>query len=275
MRFPIGPKLGGAVVLMLIAGTARAENFHVESKVYKVGDKRKKPITEITTVFSDDVVYDFLTDPQGGLDPETTIFDVRRGRLIVLDPQRKVMTEVATKTVQEFLNKVRIEAAGSKDPLLNFLSNPEFKESEHDGELEFDSPWMIYRLKTEPAKSDEISRQYGEFSHWSCQMNLLINPGTLPPFGRMVVSEKLEERKVLPTEVYMTIAPKGPTPKLILRAEHRFVWKLLDKDRDLVNEAQRQMKIFHAVSTAEYNDRLKQGAAEVSQAAKGKSQKQK
>jgi hypothetical protein len=275
MRFPISPKLCVAVVLTLVAGTASAENFHVESKVYEVGGKNKKPITEITTVFADDVVYDFLTDPQGGRDPETTIVDVRRGRLIVLDPQRRIMTEVPTKTVQDFIGKVRVEAAGSKDPLLNFLSNPEFKESEHDGELEFDSPWMIYRLKTEAAKSDEVSRQYGEFSHWSCQTNVLINPGTLPPFGRMVVSEKLEERKLLPTEVYMTISPKGPAKPLVLRAEHRFVWRLLDKDRDLVNEAQRQMKVFRAVSLADYNERLKQEPAEVSQAAKGKSQKQK
>jgi hypothetical protein len=275
MRFPISPKLCVVVVLTLVAGTASAENFRVESKVYKIGDKNKKPITEITTVFADDVVYDILTDPQEGRDPETTIFDVRRGRLIVLDPERKVMTEVATKTVQDFIGKVRLGAAGAKDPLLNFLSNPEFKESEHDGELEFDSSWMIYRLKTEPAKSDEISRQYGEFSHWSCQMNVMINPQTLPPFGRMVVSEKLEERKLLPTEVYMTISPKGPTPKLILRAEHRFVWKLLDKDRDLVNEAQRQMKVFRAVTIEAYNERLKEGPAEISQAAKGKSQKQK
>ena len=67
-------------------------------------------------------------------------------------------------------------------------------------------------------------------------MNLMVNPQTLPPFGRMVVSEKLETRKLLPTEVYMTISPKGPTPKLVLRAEHRFVWSLLDKDRQLVDE---------------------------------------
>ena len=133
-----------------------AENFRVESKVYKIGDKNKKPITEITTIFADKVVYDVLVDPQEGRDPETTIFDVRRGRLIVIDPERRITTEVTTKPVQDFIAKMRVEAAGSKDPLLNFLSNPEFKESEHDGELEFDSPWMIYRLKTEKAKSDEV-----------------------------------------------------------------------------------------------------------------------
>ena len=69
MRFPTGPKLWMAAILMLAAGTVRAENFRVESKVYKIGDKNKKPITEITTIFADNVVYDVLVDPQEDVIP--------------------------------------------------------------------------------------------------------------------------------------------------------------------------------------------------------------
>jgi hypothetical protein len=261
-----GSKSWVAIALVFAGGIARAEDFHVESSVYKVGDKAKKPIIETTTLFVNGVVYDFLKDPQAARDPETTIFAPQHQRFIVLDPQRKMCVEVALKDVKEFTGKVRVEAAGAKDPILNFLSNPQFTEKDDDGQLEFSSAWMIYRLKTEVAKSAEIARQYGEFSHWHCQLNVMINPQTLPPFGRMSVSEKLEKRGLLPTEVYMTISPKGPAPKLILRAEHRFQRTILEKDRQMIDEAQRQSKLFRQVTLPEYNDRLKQDAAEVTKA---------
>ena len=132
---------------------------------------------------------------------------------------------------------------------------------------------MIYRLKTTPAKSADIARQYGEFSHWHCQLNVMINPQTLPPFGRMAVSEQLEQHQLLPVDVYMTISPKGPTPKLVMHAEHQFQWTVLEKDRQQIDEVQRQMKLFRQVTLQEYNERLKEAPADESQAAKVKTRR--
>jgi hypothetical protein len=265
--------LGAVLSLALSAGTSTAEDFHVESRVFKVGDT--DPIIETTTIFYKGRVYDFLKDPEANRDPEATILDPAGERFIVLDPERKVTTEVKFKDIQDFTRNVRVQAAGNSNPLLNFLSNPTFTEKElGPGELEFDSAWMIYRLKTVAAKSPEVSRQYGEFSHWHSQLNVMINPSSLPPFGRLAVSEQLEERKLLPTDIYMTISPKGPQPKLVMRAEHRFQWTILERDRQLVDEAQRQMKLFHQVTLAQYNQRVQQTPADEKadgkQAAQGK-----
>ncbi len=272
MRFASGVISWAGAALFLWAASAQGEDFHVESRVFKVGDT--KPIIETTTLFYKGIVYDFLNDPQEGRDPEVTIFDPAGKRFIVLDPERRMCSEVDLPSVQEFTRKVRLQAAAHQDPLLNFLSNPVFTEKAgEDGQLEFSSAWMIYRMKTSPAKSPEISRQYGEFSHWHCQLNVMINPQTLPPFGRMAISEQLEQRELLPTEVYMTISPKGPTPKLVIRAEHRFQWTMVERDRQNIDEAQRQMKSFRQVSLTEYNERLKEAPAEETQAAKGKRRK--
>ena len=270
MRFPIVPGLCGAFAVLLACGVARGEDFHVESKVYVVGDKNNKPITETTTIFYQGIVYDFLKHPGEIRDPESTIFDPAGQRFIVLDPQRKLSTEISLKDTKEFLGQVRLQAAGHKDPILNFLSNPEFSEKEDKDQLEFTSAWMIYRLKTMPAKSDEIARQYGEFSHWHGQFNVMINPSSLPPFGRMAISKTLEERRLLPLEVYMTISPKGPQKKLVMRAEHRFQWTILETDRQSVSDAQRQMKLFRQVSLKEYNERLKDDPKQLTQASQGK-----
>ncbi len=119
---------------------------------------------------------------------------------------------------------------------------------------------MIYRLKTIPSKSKEVSQQYAEFSHWHGQLNVMINPSSLPPFGRMVVNEKLEELGLLPSEIYMTLSPKGPERKLIMRAEHRFQWTLLESDRKKVEDAQQQFKLAKPVTLEEYNQRVEEVA---------------
>jgi hypothetical protein len=242
-----------AAAILFTAGAARSEDFHVESKVFKLGDK--KPMIETTTLFVKDIVYDFLKDPQGQKDPEVTILDPHGRRFIVLDPQRKLCTEVSLDDVKEFAKKLRLEAAGHPDPLLNFLSNPNFTEKTDGGQLEFTSPWMVYRLKTVPAKSAGIARQYAEFSFWHSQLNIMINPGSLPPFGRIAVSEKLEERTLLPVEVFMKVSPKGPAQELSLRAEHRFQWTLLESDRKQIDDAQKQFKVFRQVTLQDYNAR--------------------
>src|SRR5262249_51481853 len=146
MRQPIRFSLWASLVLLLVASAATAEDFHVDSRVFKVGET--KPIIETTTIFYIGRVYDYMKDPDANRDPEATILDPAGERFIVLDPERKVTTEVKFNDIQDFTRKLRIQAAGNNNPLLNFLSNPTFTEKKtEDGELEFDSAWMIYRLK--------------------------------------------------------------------------------------------------------------------------------
>jgi len=260
----------GALYQSWVAGTvvlagaiASAEDFHVESRVFSAGET--KPVIQTTTLFYKGVVYDFMKDPNGGKDPEATIFDPAHSRCVVLDPQRKICTELSLEQVQTFSKELRLEAAAHQDPLLNFLSNPQFTEKSEGDELEFTSSWMVYRLKTTPAKSPEIAHQYAEFSFWLGQLNVMLNPASLPPFGRIAVSEKLEQRKLLPTEVFMTISPKGPTQKLTLRAEHHFQWTIRDSDRKLVDETHKQLASFRQVSLKEYNSQRAVGVAQAPQ----------
>ena len=47
-----------------------------------------------------------------------------------------------------------------------------------------------------------------------------------------------------------------------MRAEHDFRWTILDRDRQMIDEAQRQLSAFKEVTLPEYNQRLKQDTAE-------------
>ncbi len=250
--------LAAATMVLANGSVARGEeyqNLHVESKVYVVG--QSKPITETTTIFHAGFVYDFLRDPNEARDPETTIFDPVKGRFVIIDPQRRLWTQVSTQDVKAFADKLRIEAAGHTDALLNFLAAPNFKEQNEKDELVFDSPFIVYRLKTISAKNKQGMRQYAEFSHWYAQLNPMLNPQSLPPFGRMAINDALEQREVLPVEVQMTLLPKQKGARsLSLKADHRFQWTLLEPDRQRIDEAGKQLAVFKQITLEEYNRRV-------------------
>ena len=116
-----------AAAVLLLAGIGRGAefvDFQVETQLYLVGEE--KPINEITTIFRSGFVYDFISDPNKQRDPEPTIFDSLKGRFVVIDPQRRLWTQVSTEAVGTFSAKLKVDAAGAKEPLLNFMAAPVF-----------------------------------------------------------------------------------------------------------------------------------------------------
>jgi len=247
-------------------------DFRVETQLYLVGEE--KPINEINTIFRSGFVYDFITDPSKQRDPETTIFDALKGRFVVIDPQRHVWTQVSTEAVKTFSGKIKIAAAGNKDPILNFMATPQFNETTEGSTMVFKSAkgnWMEYRVRAAPAKSSRVVEQYNECSQWHAQLNVMLNPNTLPPFPRMEINKVLAERQLLPTEVQVTIDPKQPGLRQIsLRATHRFQWTLLEPERQRIEEAGRQLAAFREVTLEDYNRRGEEETAGKPAAAKRK-----
>lgn len=230
------------------------QDFRIDTRVFRAGEK--EPMVETTTLFQAGFVYDFLRHP-GDKDPETTIFDPSRGRFVVIDPQRKLWTQISQGDITAFIQKLQTEAAAHKDPLLNFMAAPKFKEETKNDELLFTSWWMEYRIKTANAKSEKAANEYAEFSHWHAQLNVMITPQNLPPFPRMKINDLLAERKLLPVEVNMTLLPNQNGPrKLSMRAEHHFKWTLVDSDRQRIQEAGRQLAVFQQVTLEDYNRRV-------------------
>ncbi len=104
----------GIVGLYLIAGAtaATAEEFRVESKVFS--GKDEAPVSESLTLFADGRVYDFLSSPR-----EITVFDFIRGRIVLIDPVRKVRTEMTTEQLNDFIDKLRSHALLKTMPCQN------------------------------------------------------------------------------------------------------------------------------------------------------------
>ncbi len=226
-----------------------ADDFRIESKVY-VG-KETEPATESLTLFRGERVYDFLSKPG-----ETTVFNKPRGQVILLDPVRKVRTEIKTDKLFAFSEELKSWAAKQTDPFLKFAADPRFEQKldQASGELLFTSPFMTYRVATMKANTDEVAQQYLEFSDSYARLNAITNPGSVPPLPRLAVNAALFKTSSIPERVQMTMPARqrfgGKTTTM--KSEHSVAWRLLESDLQKINEADDQLATYTPVPLEHY-----------------------
>lgn len=254
MTIKIVPLCVASLLLLAALGHAasRPEDFRVENRVFV--NANKEPAAESTTLFHRGVVYDFLNKPA-----EVTVFDPVENRFILLDVERKLKTQLSTKTIHEALDRLKRLADKSKDPKIQFLYHPAFKESvdQKTDELVFEAGVITYRVKGEPAGSAELAHQYRQFSDAYARLNTYLRPGSRPPFARLIVNEAIEKRKEIPSQILLTVKLRRGLSfrKNNLRSEHRLIKRLLESDRRRIAQAGEQMASFTEVGFREYEGR--------------------
>ncbi|MBN1588135.1 MAG: hypothetical protein JW888_01325 [Pirellulales bacterium] len=245
-------------VLPLVLATAttmpaiRAADFRVENRVFVGTDE--EPTVLSSTIFHRGVVYDFLNEPE-----EVILFDPALDRIILLDVGRKLQTRLNTATVRQAIDRLKHLNAESKDAETRFLYNPVFKQTvdEETQDLVFDGEWLTYRVASAAVDDAEIVRQYRQFSDWSARLNTFLQPGSRPPFARMMVNEALEKRGAIPSRILLVLKRRRGLAfrREQLRSEHHLIKRLVESDRHRVVQAGEQMASFKSVSYAEYEAR--------------------
>ncbi len=239
-----------SIVAAFIPQRAAADDFRIETKVF-TGKDSDEPTTETLTLFRGGQVFDFLTKPN-----EITVFDKPRGRVILLDPVRKVRTEVKSERLSAFTDELKLWAVRQTDPLLKFAAAPRFEQTLDGttGEHVFSSQFITYRVATRKADNEAIAREYYEFSDSYAKLNALTNPGSTPPFARMAIDEALFKTQSIPEKVQVTVASRqrfGGKPTT-MRSEHTMHWRLLESDLQKISEADEFLVSFTPVSLEGY-----------------------
>ncbi len=240
----------GAVALAMVwcilaAAAAVADDLRVDNSVY-VGDQ-SQPSSQSTTIFSQGLVYDFLTTPA-----ETIVFDKPGGRFVLLNTSLRTRAELKTNEVAAFTDRIQPLALKSPDPVVKFLAAPKFEEQSNEalGEFTLSSQWLSYRVKYSPEIHQSVVEQYHDFSDWYARLNMLLVPGSRPPFARLVLNAALASRKALPSEVTLSLTSRGQTTTV--RSLHHVSRPLTDKDNARVAEASAAMVKFKPVSFEQY-----------------------
>jgi hypothetical protein len=235
---------------LALAQIALAEDLRIETKVF--AGKEKAPVSQNTTLFHDGFVYDYLSDPQ-----QIAVFDKHRGRFVLLDPSRKLKTEISTDQVLTFCGELRTFAINHSNGFLQFCGKPQFavEYSEKSSDLLLSSEFMNYKIHALRAKSPEAANQIREFSDWYARLNSMTNTGGPPPFARLAVNEELARRELVAGQVELSIPPQLQLggKSVNMRSEHEIYWRLLRSDLERISETHTQLVNFKSAPFFEFN----------------------
>ena len=219
-----------------------ADEFRIASKVFVGNDKTPK--TETLTLFRAGIVYDFLSTPE-----QVAVFDKPHGRFILLNPTRKVKTELPTRDVEKMVSRMQQIAAESKNPKLRLYGTVEFDSEFHDDNDRLtvrSGNELMYRVDTIKAPSREAAQQYREYSDSYVRLNALLNPHSTPPYARISVNRELVGRQLVAKHVELTIGNDTRS------SDHEITWKLLPTDNKRIEETDNQLTRFRAVELEEF-----------------------
>jgi hypothetical protein len=233
-------------MLAIAAAATRAEDFRIETKIY-IGDA-KEPASETTTLFVGKAVYDFIAQPE-----QVAVFRKpaggKTGRFILLDPQQNIKTELSTDQLAGAMDKLRTWAGRQTDPFLQFAADPQFKESfeSGSGKLVLAHYLESYTVTTRRAEHPQAAADYREFLDWYARLNTLLSGGP-PPEPRLRLNEALARHKVIPLKVELTRSGE----KEPIRAEHQFIWRLSNDDRERINDVGTSLSSCRTVPNEEF-----------------------
>ncbi len=239
------------VTLVLIgAGLAQAqqEAFRIDTDVF-AGDSRE-PFAQSITIFSDGMVYDF---PQMG-PSEITVFDPARGRIVLLDGQRRVRTTVTTHELLEFTAAMKVKLNQMGGAVADATDNPIEQESDGDGQwYVLGNRLVTYRVRGVEPRFDQAAARYQQFADWYARLNST-RPGSMPPFLRIELNRALVQHGLIPEEVELIVSPERGLMgrNTTIRSRHLPYWRLSNTDRQRIETAGHQMAKFSAVSFQEY-----------------------
>jgi hypothetical protein len=235
-------------VLVPTPAVALAQDFRVETDVF-VG-KNKEPAAQYLTVFKAGVVYDFmLNKPE-----EVIIYDVKRGRFVLLDPARRMQTEVTLEKLRELTADIKLAAANAADENVRFLADPmfEIRLNPAGQRIRMVSKRLVYEAKGAAPPDAGIVRRYADFADGYARLNGL-RLGNMPPFARMKLNDQLVEQGWTPVEVVRTIPGQAVLAKdFEVRSHHLYTWKVLQTDEERMSQADRYLQAFDETDIANY-----------------------
>ncbi len=231
--------------------------MRIESELF--ADGTATPLARSLTLFHEGVAWDFLEALASGTaaSSEIVLHDPARERLLVIDPQRHLKTQVELIRLERLSVSLAKWARSSDDRLVSWAGGPDFSTgfSEERDRLDLVGPRVKYAVSHEPAPSPEAAEVYRRFADTAILLKALLQPGGIPPFPRLAVNERLADAAAIPVEVKLEIDPRlsmiGARPER-LRCVHRLHPRLLSGDHERIEDAKAHVAAAEPVALAAY-----------------------
>jgi len=237
-------------------------SLRVETELFR--DGAEQPVARSLTLFDDGVAWDFLELPAAGDRDsavmelvEIVLHDPARERVVVIDPVRRLKTEIPLIRLERMSVSLAKWARSSDDRLVRWAGGPDFAGSfeEDTDSLALSGPRVRYSVRLAAAQSPEAAGTYRQFADTAILLKALLHPGGIPPFPRLALNRRLEAAAAIPAEVTLEIDPKlamvaGGAARL--RSVHKSHPRLLAADRRLIADAQAHVAGADAVDLAAF-----------------------
>lgn len=252
-----GKRLTSALIMALFslafASSADAElplpvapSFRVETDIYE-GDTTT-PQTRHLILFDSGVVYDLPVD----MGPTMTVFDVPRGRVVLLHKTSRVKTLITTDTLIQMTAQLRAaaESQGASSKLgIDAKIVPASEAYSYTvafGDSRYDAT-------TQPVNNTKIAAEFASFTAWASRLNIARHVGS-PPFARIALAEQMAAEERLPRQVKLQVklGVRGGFKTRTFRSEHLLVERLSDLDRKKISDVGGMMATFAEVDFAEF-----------------------
>lgn len=252
MRFIL--MIGIALISNTLIQTATAQDFRIETEVFR--GESNEPISENLTLFSGNLILDFMLPTDRSRFPEEiVIYQSREKRFVLLDTRRKVKAFVLEGEVLQVI--AALQSSNIGDDKNDFLFHPEFDEQFDStaGLLTLESDQLTYRVRGERPGEDNSLHRYYEFISQFARLNAT-DPRRMPPFARLKLNQSLKKYGFIPSEVELTLVPslEPPSDPIRLRTTHNVIWQLSEKDKKRIDSAKRYWMEFDEVSLQEYRN---------------------
>lgn len=239
-----------AVSVAVIATPAGAQDFSVYTRQSYVPENVEgKPaagpslLSRCISLFHAGKVYD-----RGDGGNQMTIFEPAHQQFVIVDGSRRRMVVVSFDEINtrlhrlesrdaDHLARLRGSTKAHEIKLRNYLELqllPTFQANYDEGArlLELSrGKFNYYSAQVDSGATPERVAAYLDYADWAARLNCIIDPRAPLPGPRLKLNDELRQRSLLPTEV---TRKTDPAAGYHITAEHQFVWKFNDTDRDVI-----------------------------------------
>jgi hypothetical protein len=245
------------LLLCGLGGRATAEEIvlRVESDVFV--DDDETPAAASLTLFHNGITWDFLDSSRDDGEGDVILHDPARERVVVLDSQLNIKTEIRTIRLERLNVSLATWARQSNDPLMKWAGAGDFgdtiiTDADH---VELSGPRVRYTVDFSRSSSDEAVAAYRRFADTAILLKALMQPGGIPPFPRLAINRHVEVAGGIPVEVTLRITPKlslMPGSSNTLRSVHKVHPQLIDSDHSRIDAAGARLTVAEAVDLEEF-----------------------
>ena len=231
--------------------------IRVENEIFV--DHGAEPVGRSLTIFRDGLAWDFLDGAEPGQVVEIVLHDPARERVVVIDPDRNVKTEITRLQLERLSASLAAWARRSDDRLVRWAAGPVFDDDlqKHDRALELSGPRARYAVEFATAPAPEAAETYRQFADTALLLKALLHPGGMPPFPRLAINKQIAAAGGIPESVTLEIDTRGPLlggRSQVLRSMHKVYPRLLSSDLERVEDAEARVAVAEAVDVATYAD---------------------